>query len=157
MKAKDVAASQAGEGPPPRPSSVPHPSPNSPHPPGDRILRGRNFHALPLGHNLATKLLGFLAPTWVVGRLTGRPCGPLFQSRSPPRTPQVLNINKFQGWCSDTVFPFSWHDPCFWGFNARKGFFTFLRSSEEALPRHPLSFPLLPGPVTPTRPLLPTA
>lgn len=84
MKAKDVAASQAGEGPPLRPSSVPHlPAPRPPHYPGDRILRGRNFHALPLGHSLATKLLGFLAPTWVVGRLTGRPCGPLISEQVP--------------------------------------------------------------------------
>ena len=44
-------------------------------------MRGRNFHALPLGHNLATKLLGFLAPTWVVGQLTGRPCGPLISEQ----------------------------------------------------------------------------
>lgn len=116
------------EGSPAATSSVPHPScPWSPPLPRRQDLEREKFpcpstRPQPCYSNswASWPLL------WVVSRLTGRPSWPPdFRAGLHPRTPQVLSINKFQGWCSDTISPFSWHDPYFWAFNALKGFFTF--------------------------------
>lgn len=101
MKDDDIAVAPAGE-------ERGSPTLRCRPPPGEQDLgRGEFLRLHQLGPSRATKLLGILAPAWMVGLAHSENLWPRFQDRSPPHTCRALRIAKVRGRCSYPLSPFA--------------------------------------------------